>query len=44
VVDPILKHWAVEREYIPTYAAGNWGPADANRLFDNDDQVWRNEL
>jgi glucose-6-phosphate 1-dehydrogenase len=44
VVDPILKHWAVEREYIPTYAAGSWGPADANRLFDSDDQVWRNAL
>ncbi len=44
VVDPILKHWAVEREYIPTYPAGSWGPADANRLFDSDDQAWRNEL
>ncbi len=44
VVDPILKHWAVEREYIPTYAAGSWGPADVNRLFDSDDQGWRNEL
>jgi glucose-6-phosphate 1-dehydrogenase len=44
VVDPILKHWTVEREYIPTYAAGSWGPADANRLFDSDDQTWRNEL
>ena len=44
VVDPILKHWAVEREYIPTYPAGSWGPADANRLFDSDDQDWRNEL
>jgi glucose-6-phosphate 1-dehydrogenase len=44
VVDPILKHWAVEREYIPTYPAGSWGPADANRLFDSDDQHWRNEL
>lgn len=44
VVDPILKYWAVEREYIPTYAAGSWGPADANRLFDSDDQDWRNEL
>ena len=44
VVDPILRHWAVEREYIPTYAAGNWGPSDANRLFDSDDQIWRNEL
>lgn len=44
VVDPILKHWAVERDYIPTYPAGSWGPADANRLFDSDDQTWRNEL
>ena len=44
VVDPILKHWAVERDYIPTYPAGTWGPPDANRLFDSDDQAWRNEL
>ncbi len=44
VVDPILNHWAIEREYIPTYPAGNWGPADANRLFDSEDQIWRNEL
>jgi glucose-6-phosphate 1-dehydrogenase len=44
VVDPILKHWTVEREYIPTYVAGSWGPADANRLFDSDDQSWRNAL
>ena len=44
VVDPILKNWAVEREYIPTYPAGSWGPPDANRLFDSDDQTWRNEL
>lgn len=44
VIDPILMHWAVEREFIPTYPAGSWGPAEANRLFDNDDQIWRNEL
>lgn len=44
VVDPILKNWAVEREYIPAYPAGSWGPAEANRLFDSDDQTWRNEL
>ncbi len=44
VVDPILKNWAVEREYIPTYPAGSWGPPDANRLFDSDDQTWRNTL
>jgi len=44
VVDPILQNWTVEREFIPTYAAGSWGPAEANRLFDSDDQTWRNEL
>jgi len=44
VVDPILKHWAVEREFIPTYPAGSWGPPEANRIFDGSDQVWRNEL
>jgi glucose-6-phosphate 1-dehydrogenase len=44
VVDPILKYWAQEREFIHTYAAGSWGPAEADRLFDSEDQVWRNEL
>ncbi len=44
VVDPILKNWAIEREFISTYPAGSWGPADANRLFDSDNQTWRNEL
>lgn len=44
VVDPILKNWAVEREFIPTYPADSWGPTEANRLFDSDDQTWRNEV
>jgi glucose-6-phosphate 1-dehydrogenase len=44
VVDPVLKLWATERDYIHTYPAGSWGPADANRLFDKDDQDWRNGL
>jgi glucose-6-phosphate 1-dehydrogenase len=44
VVDPILKVWATERDFIHTYPAGSWGPAEANRLFDRDDQYWRNEL
>ncbi len=26
VVDPILKHWAQERDFIHTYPAGSWGP------------------
>ena len=44
VVDPILKVWSVERDFIHTYPAGSWGPQEANRLFDRDDQHWRNTL
>jgi glucose-6-phosphate 1-dehydrogenase len=44
VVDPILKVWAMERDFIHTYAAGSWGPSEADRLFDQDDQRWRNAL
>jgi glucose-6-phosphate 1-dehydrogenase len=44
VVDPVLKEWAVERDFIHTYAAGSWGPEEASRLFTRDDQQWRNSL
>ncbi|MFP4251330.1 MAG: glucose-6-phosphate dehydrogenase [Guyparkeria sp.] len=44
VVDPILRNWAVERDYIPTYSAGSWGPPEADRLFDADWHRWRNNL
>ncbi len=44
VVDPILKVWSVERDFIHTYPAGSWGPREAGRLFERDDQRWRNTL
>jgi glucose-6-phosphate 1-dehydrogenase len=44
VVDPILKHWQQERDFIHTYPAGTWGPQETSRLFDCEDQEWRNEL
>jgi glucose-6-phosphate 1-dehydrogenase len=44
VVDPILKTWSVERDYIHTYKAGTWGPIEADRLFDDDSHQWRNDL
>jgi glucose-6-phosphate 1-dehydrogenase len=44
VVDPVLKLWAREREFIHTYPAGSWGPPEAERLFDDEDTVWRNAL
>jgi glucose-6-phosphate 1-dehydrogenase len=44
VVDPILKVWSMERDYINTYPAGSWGPVEGNRVFDREDQFWRNSL
>jgi glucose-6-phosphate 1-dehydrogenase len=44
VVDPVLKVWAMEREFINTYQAGSWGPRGTYRLFDRDDQFWRHSL
>ncbi len=44
VVDPILKVWATERDFIHSYPAGSWGPRECNRLFARDDQYWRNTL
>jgi glucose-6-phosphate 1-dehydrogenase len=44
VVDPILKVWATERDFIHPYSAGSWGPVESNRLFVREDQYWRNTL
>jgi len=44
VVDPILKQWSIERDYITGYNAGSWGPPEADRLFVRQDQYWRNTL
>jgi len=44
VVDPVLQEWEKARDYITTYPAGTWGPREANRLFDREDQFWRNEI
>ncbi len=44
VVDPILKVWATERDFIQTYPAGTWGPRGTYRLFSHEDQFWRHGL
>ncbi|HKJ22277.1 MAG TPA: glucose-6-phosphate dehydrogenase, partial [Gammaproteobacteria bacterium] len=44
VVDPIVKVWAMERDFINTYPAGSWGPRGTYRLFDREDQFWRHSL
>ncbi len=41
IVDPILRTWSVERDFITTYPAGSWGPEESRRLFEKDIDVWR---
>jgi len=44
VVDPVLRVWAMERDFIHTYPAGTWGPQETQRLFEKEDQFWRHSL
>jgi glucose-6-phosphate 1-dehydrogenase len=44
VIDPILRVWTMERDYIPTYPAGSWGPKASRRLFEKEEQSWRHSL
>lgn len=41
VVEPVLHAWTQDRDFIDTYAAGTWGPADSRRLFEKPGQHWR---
>jgi len=43
-VDPVLRVWATERDFIHTYPAGTWGPQETQRLFEREDQFWRHSL
>ncbi len=44
IVDPVLKFWAQEREFIHSYPVGSRAPDESSRLFDAEDQVWRNAV
>ncbi len=44
VVDPILKVWSTERDYIRTYPAGTWGPEESRLIFDKEQCHWRHDL
>jgi glucose-6-phosphate 1-dehydrogenase len=39
---PILERWAEEKDSdLPTYAAGEWGPPEADRLIEATGRRWR---
>jgi glucose-6-phosphate 1-dehydrogenase len=43
VVDPVLDVWkALPPRHFPNYAAGTWGPREAEELIERDGRHWRN--
>ena len=44
IIDPVLRSWASQRDYIATYPAGSWGADESLRLFEKEGQRWRNSL
>jgi glucose-6-phosphate 1-dehydrogenase len=45
VVQPILDIWkALPPRNFPNYAAGSWGPKEADELMARDHRAWRNAL
>ncbi|HVY04836.1 MAG TPA: glucose-6-phosphate dehydrogenase [Burkholderiales bacterium] len=43
VVDPLIKAWKSNAIPVSSYAAGSWGPKEADGLFTTPDRAWRNE-
>ncbi|MDB4878292.1 MAG: glucose-6-phosphate 1-dehydrogenase [Gemmatimonadetes bacterium] len=42
VVDPLLRYWEGNKpKRMPTYAAGSWGPREADELIEQDGVEWR---
>lgn len=42
VVDPIIKYWGNNPPSdLPNYAAGTWGPKEADNLMEKDGRKWR---
>ena len=42
VVMPILEDWQARRTELPKYAAGSWGPEEADALLASSGRRWRN--
>jgi glucose-6-phosphate 1-dehydrogenase len=41
LITPINEMWRADRTPVPTYEAGEWGPAEADSLIEKDDRRWR---
>jgi len=40
-VDPILDYFQSNKPKFPNYAAGTWGPREADELLERDGRHWR---
>jgi glucose-6-phosphate 1-dehydrogenase len=43
LVDPILDYFQSNKPKFPNYAAGTWGPHEADELLERDGRHWRNK-
>ncbi|MCC5831301.1 MAG: glucose-6-phosphate dehydrogenase [Phycisphaeraceae bacterium] len=44
IVQPVLDYWTAHpSDDLPNYAAGTWGPADADRMLAHHGREWHNE-
>ncbi|PHS26606.1 MAG: glucose-6-phosphate dehydrogenase [Methylophaga sp.] len=43
-VDPIIKKWSKEQDFVHTYPAGTWGPEEVSQIFDDSCHQWRNNV
>ena len=41
LMTPVLEAWKAQQKEFPNYAAGTWGPAEADELLKRDGRVWR---
>jgi glucose-6-phosphate 1-dehydrogenase len=45
IVTPILDVWrAIPARAFPNYAAGSWGPSEADELLAADGRTWKNTI
>ncbi len=41
LVDPVVESWEGRQAAFPNYAAGSWGPREADELLERDGRHWR---
>lgn len=44
IVDPVIDGWTRDKQSLPTYPAGSWGPPESRVIFDKEQMRWRHSL